>query len=153
MLEGDAVRVGTAAGGHGDGERAIEILGGVALALGDNPSTQSTGIRTYLYHLVGSMENVLIVLHHDDGIAQVTQLLQSVDETVSVTTVQTYGRFVENVERAYERRTQYGGEIHSLALAPRQRVGRTVESEVPQSYIIKVVQARGNLGEEAGGDF
>ena len=46
-------------------------------------------------------------------------------------------RLVENVERAYKRRAERGCKVDSLTFTTRERVARTVESEIAQTNIEK----------------
>ena len=42
-------------------------------------AAQSSGSRTEVYHVVGCQHHVFVVLHDDDGVARVAQLLERVD--------------------------------------------------------------------------
>ena len=63
-------------------------------------------IRTDVDEIVGSTHDFLVVLHHDDGIAQRLQFLQYMNESGGVAAMQADAGFVEDVERAYERRSE-----------------------------------------------
>ena len=71
-----------------------------------------------------------LVLNDDDRIAQISQLLQHVNEPVSVAAVQAYARFVKDIEATHKRTAQRRGEVDALAFAPRKRVRTPVKCKV-----------------------
>ena len=54
--------------------------------------------------VVRRAHRVLIVLHHEHGVAEVAQMAQRVEQLVVVALVQSDGRLVENVEHAHQAR-------------------------------------------------
>jgi hypothetical protein len=85
-------------------------------------------------HVVGGLDHVAVVLHHDDRIAKVAQAFEALDEAVIVARVQADGRLVEDVEDAGQLRAHLRGEADPLALAPAEGTGRAVEREVAHAH-------------------
>jgi hypothetical protein len=63
------------------------------------------------------------MLDHDDGVAEVAQALERVEQARVVALVQADGGLVEHVEHAGEAGADLRGEADALALAARQRAG------------------------------
>ena len=70
------------------------------------------------------------MFHHDDGIAEVTQALEDIDELAGITRVESYGGLVEDVHASHQRATQRGSQVDALALTATEAVAQTVEGEV-----------------------
>jgi hypothetical protein len=102
--------------------------------------------------VVGGADDFLVVLYDDDGVAQVTQLLQDVDEELRVARVQADAGFVEDVHGAHQGAAQRGGQVDALAFAAREGVAEAVEGQVAQSDVVQEAQARADLGQQAAGD-
>ena len=85
-------------GGQGNALLAVQILGGDGVALQhllygtlkDNLAALATSARTNVNDVVGCQHHVAVVLYHDNGVAQVAQLLERVDEPVVVALMQAY---------------------------------------------------------------
>ena len=53
---------------------------------------------TYLDDVVGRAYDVFVVLYHNNGIADVTQFLEDMDESLGVAAMHANGRLVEDVK-------------------------------------------------------
>ena len=84
---------------------------------------------------VGGADRVLVVLDDDQGVAQVAQPDQGLDQPVVVALVQADGRLVEDVEHADQAGADLGGQPDALGLAAGQRARRAVEREVVQADV------------------
>lgn len=80
--------------------RFRDLLG---IALEDDFATQSAGIRTDIDEVVGSAHDFLVVFDDDNGIAEVAQFFQHLDEPVGVARMESDAGLVEDIERAHER--------------------------------------------------
>ena len=49
-------------------------------ALEDDYPSVDTGSGADVHHIVGTVDHVAVVLHHDDAVAKVAQLFEGVDE-------------------------------------------------------------------------
>ena len=81
------------------------------------------------------------MLYDHDRITEIAQLFQYPDESLGVTTVESYAGFVEDVKASYEAATQTGCKVDTLAFAARQRVTQAVERQIGQTYIHQELQA------------
>ena len=102
---------------------AIQILGGDGVGLQhlfrstleNHFATLSACLRTDIYNPVGCSHHILIMFYYDDGITQVAQFLQTVDESLVVSLVQTDTWLVEDVEHIDELTANLGSKTDALA--------------------------------------
>ena len=60
------------------------------------------GTRTHLHDVVRRSDGVLVVFNHDDGIADVAQVLQGGDHLRVVFRMQADARLVEDIEHPHQ---------------------------------------------------
>ena len=77
--------------------------------------------RADVDHVVGRADGLLVVLDHDDRVAQVAQPLERADQALVVPLVQADGGLVEHVEHADQPAADLAGQPDALRLAARQR--------------------------------
>ena len=103
---GDALSVALAAHGRNlYAESAGEVAAGQGVclehigisALVHHMSAGTSGTRTYVHYPVGILHHLLVVLHHDDRVADVAQGLQRGNQAAVVLLMKAYGGFVQNV--------------------------------------------------------
>ena len=107
---------------------AIQILGGDGVGLQhlfrstleNHFASLSACLRTDIYNPVGSSHHILIMFYYDDGITQVAQFLQTVDESLVVSLVQTDTWLVEDVEHIDELTANLGSKTDALAFTTRE---------------------------------
>ena len=80
---------------------------------------------TNVHDEVRSTHGILVMFHHDEGVAQISQMLQGTQQFVIIPLVQADGRLVQNIQHTHEGRTDLGGQTDSLALAAGKGSGRT----------------------------
>ena len=149
----------TAARGHGNGDLAGEIAAGervgIGLDLGQNALGQQLAAKlaragAEIEQMIGGAQNVRIVLDDENGVAQVAQLFQDVNQPGRVARVQADGRLVEHVKRAHQPRAERGGQLNALRLAAGERGGQPVEGEVLQAHRIEKLQPLAHLLAKSG---
>jgi hypothetical protein len=69
-------------------------------ALGDHVAPQVASAGTQVDDMIRGADGVLVVLHHDDGVAQVAQLAQGAEEPGVVPLMQSDAGLIEHVEHA-----------------------------------------------------
>ena len=94
----------------------------VATAVHHTP-TVLAGIRSDVDDPVGRADGVFVVLDDDEGVAQVAQPGEGVDETTVVALVETDRWFVEHVQHAGQTGADLGGQADALRLAAGERSG------------------------------
>ena len=99
-------------------------------ALGDHVAAMHPGARAHVDHVVGGMDHVLVVLHHQHRVAEVAQVLERADEAVVVALVQADAGLVQHVHHAGQARADLAGQADALGLAAREGVGAAVQAQV-----------------------
>ena len=95
---------------------------------------------------------VLVVLHHKEGVAQVPQLLQGLEQLVVVPLVQANGGLVQDIEHPHEGGPDLGGQSNPLALAAGESARLPGEGEVLQAHRLEEAQAVPNFLQNLGGN-
>ena len=122
-------------------------------ALRHDAATVDAGTGANVDHIVRQPDGVLVMLHHDDGVADVAQMHEGFQQPVIVALVQADGGFVQHIKHAGEARTNLRGEADALAFTARQRAGHARERQIVQADIDEEAQALADFLENAGGDF
>ncbi len=101
---------------------------------------------------VGGADGVLVVLHHDQRVAQATQPHQGLDQPVVVALVQADGGLVQHVEHPDQAGADLGGQPDALRLAAGEGAGGPVQGEVVQADVEQEPQPGVDLLEHPLGD-
>ena len=104
-------------------------------------------------HPVGRADGVFVVLDDDQGVAEVSQSHEGLDQPVVVALMQADARLVEHVEHTDEAGTDLGREPDPLRLTAGQRAGRSVEGQVVQADVDQEPQPLVDLLEDADRDL
>ena len=124
----DTVPVACASsGGHFDAAFTVQVPGGDAVGLHNllrstlrhDIAAFPPGKRPDVDDMVGTAYHLLVVLHYDDRIAGVPELLKASDEFAVVTLMEPDARLVQNIENVHQLGTYLCGEPDTLALAAR----------------------------------
>ena len=75
------------------------------------------------------------MLYHNDGITQVAQMTQSVDQLVIIPLMQTDARFIQNIQNSHEGRTDLGCKADTLTFSARQSCRCSGEGQIIQTNI------------------
>ena len=108
--------------------------------LGYNIATVDTGSRAKLHHIVGSPYSLLVVLHHNKGVAQVPQVPQGVYELFVIALVEPDCRLIQDIQHTHEGASDLGGKPYALGLAPRQGCSLTVQCKVAKPHRIQELE-------------
>ena len=103
--------------------------------------------------VVGDADGVLVVLDHDQGVAQVAKPDQGFDQLLVVSLVEPDRRLVEDVEHSDQPRADLGGEPDPLRLSPGQGGGRAGQGEVVEADVDQELEAGPHLFQDPGGDL
>src|SRR6266581_6129448 len=109
--------------------------------------------RPQIDDAIRGLDGVGIVFDNQHSIAQIAERLENVDEPLRVAGMETDGRFVENVERADEMRTERSCKLNALRFSAGERGGQAVQREVVETHLIKKLQARANFFQDSVRDF
>jgi len=94
----DAQLLRQVAPGQGSG-RALDLLIGAG---GDDLAAILARTRAEVENAVGSLHDLRVVFHYQNGVSQIAQAMQDVDEPVGVAAVQPDGGLIQDVERAHQ---------------------------------------------------
>ena len=86
-----------------------------------------------------------VVLDHDEGVADVAEVLQGAQQSEVVALVQADRRLVEDVEDTHETAAYLSGQPDPLALPSREGRRATIEREVAHAHMIQKAKALPNL--------
>ena len=109
---------GAAGLGHGNALAAGEVVAGnAALGLADilyaacgyDLAAMHTGTGAYVHDIIRAAHGVLVVLYHDDRVAQIPQVFQGGNELIVVPLMQADGGLVQHIEHAGQGAADLGG--------------------------------------------
>ena len=132
-LELAALGARTADRGHRDLAAAGEVEPGQRVAVleqaldragVDDLAAVLAGARADVDHPVGGADRLLVVLDDDQGVAEVLEPDQRLDQPLVVALVEADRRLVEDVEDADQAGADLGGQPDALRLAAGQRAAR-----------------------------
>ena len=95
--------------------------------------------------VIGGVHRILVMLHDNERIAEVTQMPQRREQAVVVPLMQPDARLIEDVEHAHQPRADLRREADALSLPARQRRRRARERQIVESHIEEKMQPRVNL--------
>ena len=78
-------------------------------AFGHDAASMNTRARTEVNNVIGATDGFFIVFHHHDGIAEVPQMKQGIEQALIVPLVKPNGGFIEDVHNAHQPGTDLGG--------------------------------------------
>src|SRR4029077_11771433 len=96
---------------------------------------------------------VFVVLHDEDGVAEIAKMLERAEKTIIVAGVQADAGLVENVKDTAKARTDLRGEANALGFAAGKRSSRAIEAEIAEADGKQEIEALGDFFEGALGDF
>ena len=121
-------------------------------ALGDDMAAEAAGAGAEVEDIVGVADGVFVVFDDEDGVAEIAQPYESLDEAGVVALVQADGGLVEDVEHAAEARADLRGEADALAFAAGERGGIAIEREIVEADGAEEFEALDDFAADAVGD-
>ena len=107
----------------------------------DHFTAQTAGLRSHIDHIIRIEHHILVMLHHDDGVPRIAQLLQRIDQPDIIPLVQPDTRLVEDIQDIHQLTADLRSQTDTLALATRQGCRSTVQGQIIQSHIQQKLQA------------
>ena len=111
------------------------------------------GARADVDDMVGGADGVLVVLHHQYRVTQITQAGQGGQQALVVALVQTDGRLVEHVHDAHQAGADLAGQANALGFTAGQGLGAALQVQIVQTHIDQKLQPVADLLENLLGDF
>ena len=102
--------------------------------------------------IIGVLHRLLVMLHHDHGVADVAQALQRGDKLGVVALMQTDARLVQNIQHAHKRGADLRGQTNALRLTARERSRLARKGQIVKTHADEEAQPRAHLLEDLGGD-
>ncbi len=133
-----------------DGRGSVHDL--LRSAIGDEVTAVFSGSGAEVEDVVGMADGVFVVFDDEDGVAEVAEVFEGVDEALVVSLMEADGGFVEDVEDSAEAGADLRGEADALAFAAGQGGGGAVEGEIAEAYGVEKFEALDDLALEAVGD-
>src|SRR6185436_18461897 len=87
--------------------------------------------------IIRTANRVLVVLDHDDGIAQLTQSLERDEQPLIVALVQANARLIQDVKHPHESRTNLRRQPDALRFAAGKRAALAIQGEVAGSNVLQ----------------
>ncbi len=97
-------------------------------------------------------DRLLVVLDHQQRVAEVAEPDQRRDQPCVVALVEADRRLVQDVEHAHQARSDLGRQPDALRLAAAQRPGRAVQGQVVEADVDQEAEPRADLLEHLAGD-
>ena len=148
-------------GGHRDAAASGQVRTGQRLLVGqqllhrarhDDVAAVLTRAGADVDDVVGGADRVFVVLDDDQGVAQVAQPDERVDQPPVVALVQADARLVEHVQDADQARADLRGQPDALRLATGQAAGRPGQREVLEADVEQEPQPFADLLDHPLGD-
>ena len=93
------------------------------------------------------------MLDDEDGVAEVSQSRERMQQPVVVAGVEPNGRLIQHVENAAEAGTDLRGQADALGFTAGKRGRRTIQAEIAESHRQEKIQPLSDLFERARSDF
>ena len=106
-----------------------------------------------VHHPVGGADGVLVVLHHDQRVAQVPQPDQRLQQPVVIPLMQPDRRLIQHIQHPGQPRPDLGGQPDPLRLPARQRGRGPVQGQVVQADVEQEAEPGADLGEDGRRDL
>ena len=112
----------------------------------------AAGTGTHVHNKVRGAHGILVMLHHDQGVADVPQVLQGQEQLVVVPLVQTDGGLIQNIQHAHQGRTDLGRQPDPLAFAAGKGARRPGKGQIAQAHIRQELEPGSDLLHDLVGD-
>lgn len=103
--------------------------------------------------MIGGVHRILVMLHNNERIAEVTQMPKGREQAVVVALMQPDARLIKDVEHPHQPRADLRREADALCLSARQRRCRTRERQIVESHIEEKMEACMNFLQNLSGYF
>ena len=92
-----------------------------------------TAFGSHVNDVIRHFDDIEVMLDNDDRVALIDQFIQYIHQDADILKVQSGSRFVKNIKRlARITLGEFGGQLHTLALATGERGGRYTPDRPPE---------------------
>ena len=120
--------------------------------VGHDRAPLAAAARAEVEGVVGRGDNVAVMLHHHDRVAEIAELAKRGDQTMRVSRMEADRRLVEHVEHARQAAAHLGREANSLQLAAGEAARGPGHVEILKPYIDQKRDAGIEFAEQIAGD-
>src|SRR6185437_1753490 len=114
-------------------------------ALRHQRAAEASGSWSEVDYVIGALDGLGIVFHHQNGVTQIPQLMQRIEKTGVVARVQSDGWFIEHIQHASEFRADLRSQANALRLAAGKRRGGARQAEVIETDGLQKLQPVSDL--------
>src|SRR5712692_1813459 len=119
------------------GERFVLAKHGLVRAREEQLAAELAGARAEIDHMIRRQNRVRIMLDDQNGVAEIAQRFEDINQPLRIARMQADGRFIENVQRADQMRAQRRGKLNALRFPARQRGGQAVQREIIKTDLVQ----------------
>ena len=98
--------------------------------------------------MVRRLHHLHVVFHHHQGVSQVPQAVQRIQQLGGIAFVEAHRGFVQNVEHSFKAATDLACKADTLGLATAQGVACTVEPDVAKTHTDEELQTADDFTEQ-----
>ena len=120
---------------------------------GRRPGRRARRRGAEVEQLVGAGDHFLVVLDHQQRVAEVAKFVERLDQAQVVARMQADRRFVEHVQHAGEAAADLARQANALRLAAGERRRRAAEREVFEADVDEELQAVADFAPQLAGDL
>src|SRR5437870_3401557 len=110
-------------------------------------ATELAGAGTEINDAIRGWNGVWIMRDDEDGVSEIAEGLENINEPLRVARMEADSRLVEHVERTHKMRTERRGELNPLGFSAGERGSQTVESKVVEADFVEKLQTCTNFFE------
>ena len=118
----------------------------------DHVSAVNARTGTHIDHVVGSANCIFVVLDDDNGITDIAQALERLDQALVIALVKADRRLVQNVQNAHEAGADLCCQANALGLTAGKRRRGAIERQIVESDIDQKTQALQDFLDDAPAD-
>ena len=119
------------------GDGVLRIAGGAKI---HDPASLFPCRRAQVQHDIALRDNLRVVLHNDDGVVEVSQLLQDLHQALVVPRVKSDAGFVQHIQRIHQRGSQGRSQGNTLNLTTGQGPRLPIQCQIPQTHVQEILQ-------------
>ena len=114
-------------------------------AFANNFSSMLSGSGTYIYHMICSFDHIFIMFNHYDGVTNIPQRFQRINQLFIISLMQTNTWFIKNIEHTHQLGTNLSSQANTLGFTTRERFRTTVEVKIGKTYVQQKLKTSSNL--------
>ena len=104
-------------------------------ACGHNFAATAACAGTHIHDEISGTHGILVVLHHNQSVAQIPQLLQGSQQLIVIPLMQADGGLVQNIQHSHQGGANLGSQPNPLAFAAGESSGSPVQGQIGKAHI------------------